>query len=287
MEKPTHRPIQTASSSSSGRIWEQIQIKRSQNPEGEGGFHFEADHTLSLSLVSRPLRYVQSQDGKTHTGLYRQGDFTLTPANLPFFARWEGQEDYLQIRLKAQFVRDVALETLNQNCDRLELRPEFRKRDPHIEAIGSMLLAELQHPPSKGKLYIDSLATVLAVNLLRQFATIKAQQPVYEGGLPQRHLRQVLDYIDAHLSQDINLIDLAQLLDMSQFHFSHLFKQSLGISPYRYLIQQRIERAKVLLKQSDRPIMDIALECGFSSHSHLSKQFRQLTGITPKAYRSR
>jgi transcriptional regulator GlxA family with amidase domain len=55
---------------------------------------------------------------------------------------------------------------------------------------------------------------------------------------------------------------------MSQFHFSHLFKQSIGTAPYQYLLQQRVERAKQLLKQTERSIMDIALECGFNSHSH-------------------
>ena len=83
----------------------------------------------------------------------------------------------------------------------------------------------------------------------------------------------------------IKLADLAQLLDMSPFHFSRLFKRSIGMTPHQYLSQQRVERAKQLLKKSDRLIIDIALECGFSSHSHLSKQFRQITGITPKAYR--
>jgi AraC family transcriptional regulator len=104
--------------------------------------------------------------------------------------------------------------------------------------------------------------------------------------LPQRQLLQVFDYIHAHLERDIKLADFAGLLGMSQFHFSHLFKQSIGTSPHQYLLQQRIDRAKQLLKQTERSIVDIALECGFSSHSHLSKQFRQLTGITPKRYRS-
>ncbi len=72
---------------------------------------------------------------------------------------------------------------------------------------------------------------------------------------------------------------------MSQFHFCHLFKKALAVTPYQYLLTQRIERAKQLLKQTEQPIMDIALQCGFNSHSHLSKQFRQITGITPTAYR--
>ncbi|MDJ0621078.1 MAG: helix-turn-helix transcriptional regulator [Calothrix sp. MO_192.B10] len=91
--------------------------------------------------------------------------------------------------------------------------------------------------------------------------------------------------MDAHLDREIKLADLAQLVDMSQFHFGRLFKQSLGLSPYQYLLQQRVERAKQLLKQTDKSIMDIAFDCGFNSHSHLSRRFRQLTGMTPKAYR--
>ena len=133
---------------------------------------------------------------------------------------------------------------------------------------------------------IFQVTLILAVNLLRNHATTKPQLPIYEGGLPQRQLMQVLDYIDAHLGQNLKLENLAQLLDMSQFHFSRLFKQSMGLAPYQYLTQQRVERAKQLLKQTDQSIVNIALHCGFNSHSHLSKKFRQITGMTPKSYRT-
>jgi AraC family transcriptional regulator len=152
--------------------------------------------------------------------------------------------------------------------------------------MGMMLLAELQQENLGGRLYIESLTNVLAVHLLRQYSAIKPRLAIYEGGLPERQLVVVLEYINEYLEQDIKLADLAQLLGISQFHFSYLFKRSLGKSPYQYLLQQRIERSKQLLKQTDKSIMDIAFLCGFNSHSHLSKQFRQLTGITPKAYRA-
>ena len=229
--------------------------------------------------------YLQTQDDKTHTGLYRQGDMLITPANTPLFVRWEGEENCLKIQLSAEFLKNVASQTWEKDSDRLELIPTFQFRDPQLEGIAKMIFTEFQHSLAGNRLYVDSLANILAVNLLRQYATTKPKLPIYEGGLPQRQLMQVLDYIDAHLAQNLKLENLAQLLDMSQFHFSRLFKQSLGISPYQYLIQQRVERAKQLLKQTDKSIVDIAFDCGFNSHSHLSKQFRQFTGMTPKAYR--
>jgi AraC family transcriptional regulator len=266
--------------------WEHIQVEQFQRPPGEGRFYSGDAHVISLSLAPRPVRLLQIQGDQTYTGMYRQGDVSITPAKVPFFARWDSEDCYLQIRLAAQFVQRVASETLGQDADRLELYPEFRTRDRQIEAIATMLLTELQQGRLGNRLYIESLANVLTVHLCRQYAATKPLLPVYEGGLPQRHLQQVLDYINDHLDQDIKLTDLAALPDMSPFHFSRLFKQSIGSSPYQYVLQQRIERAKRLLRQTDQPIIDIAFQCGFNSHSHLSKQFRHFTGATPKVYRA-
>lgn len=265
--------------------WEKVRVEQFLNPPGDGNCHFEDCHTLFMSLSSRPIPYLQSQDGKTYGGLYCQGDMLITPANMPLFVRWEGHENCLQIQLTTEFMQNVARETFPRNGDGLQLRPEFQIRNSPIEAIAMMLLAESQQGTSSSQLYFDSLANVLAVNILQHYATTKPLLPVYEGGLPPQQLQQVLDYIDAHLDQNLKLENLAGLLDMSQFHFSRLFKQSLGHSPYQYFIQQRVERAKRFLKQTERSIADIALACGFNSHSHLSKQFRQVTGMTPKAYR--
>lgn len=262
-----------------------IQLEHLQFPPGEDTAYSKDSHTLFVNLTPRPIQYRQTQDGKTHTGLYRHGDFTLTPADVPFFARWEGTENCLQIQLSDRFLRSVAQETLAGNSDRLTLVPTFQRRHGQPEAIATLLLTELQHQQPGGSLYLDSLANVLAVQLLRHHSTTQSPLPTYEGGLSPHQLSRVLDYIDAYLEQDLKLADLAGLLTMSPFHFSRLFKQSLGISPHQYLIQQRVERAKRLLKQTDQPIIDIAFECGFNSHSHLSKLFRQVTGMTPKAYR--
>jgi AraC family transcriptional regulator len=263
-----------------------LRVELLHNPPGEGDFQDETAHTLFVSVAARPLPYLQRQDGKTYRGVYRPGDMLITPAQTPLFVRWEGEENCIKIQLGAEFLQRVAAEVLTTGGDRFQLRPDFQVRNGQLDAIARLLYTEAQQPALGNPLYQDSLANALAVHLLRHHATTTPQIPTYEGGLPPHHLRKILDYIEAHLDQEIRLETLAQLLKMSQFHFSRLFKQSIGLSPYRYLIQQRIERAKSLLSHTDQSIVDIALSCGFNSHSHLSKQFRQVTGITPKAYRT-
>lgn len=237
--------------SSRNQGWENILVEQFQQPTGEARGDYSHEHVIYLSLVRRPVPLVQIQGGKTYAGLYGKGDISITPAMTPFFARcarWERDDHYLQIRIASLFIQSVAREALDKNPDSLELIPEFQTRDPQLEAIGMMLLSELKQENLGGRLYIESLTNILAVHLLRRYVAAKPRLTIYEGGLPQRQLLQVLEYIEEHLDQDIKLADLAALLGMSQFHFSHLFKQSIGTPPYQYLLQQRIERAKQLLK---------------------------------------
>ena len=271
--------------SSQAQGWDNILVEQFQHPPGEEKSHFSEEHAICLSLAPRPVRLLQIKGGKTYVGLQSKGDISLTPAKISSYFRWESDDSCLHIRIASQFIQKVARETIATDPAQLELRLEFQTRDPQLEAIGMMLLAELKQESLGGSLYIESLSNVLAVHLLRQYAAPKYRLIVYESGLSERQILQVVEYVNDHLNQDIKLADLSALLGISQSHLSHRFKQSIGMTPYQYLLQQRIERAKQLLKQSDRSIMDIAFLCGFSSHSHLSKQFRQLTGMSPKTYR--
>ncbi|WP_299492415.1 AraC family transcriptional regulator [Acaryochloris sp. IP29b_bin.137] len=247
-----------------------------RNDTGADAWSYPNEHTLGLFLSPRPFKFSHRQEGRTHAGLYSKGDLLITPADTRLATQAEGDVHIVQMRLQDSFLRRVAGETLGQDGDRIQLVPAFQTRDAQIEVIATMLLTELQGESFGRNLYVDSLANVLAVHLLRHHGTNRPELPAYEGGLPQRQLLRVLDYIDAHLGNEITLADLAALVDISQFHFGRLFKQSLGRSPYQYLMLQRLERAKTLLKHTDRPIVEIALECGFNSHSQFGRKFRQM-----------
>lgn len=111
-----------------------------------------------------------------------------------------------------------------------------------------------------------------------------ARSPV-RYGLPPWRLQRALDHIEQNLSRAIRLGDLAAATRLSPHHFSALFRESTGFSPYRYVLLRRVERAKVLLRDSSLGVLDIGLCVGFSDQSHFSKVFRRITGVSPGAYR--
>ncbi|MBD2100411.1 helix-turn-helix domain-containing protein [Leptolyngbya sp. FACHB-261] len=97
--------------------------------------------------------------------------------------------------------------------------------------------------------------------------------------------QQAIDYIHTHLDRDLSLAGIAKVINISPTYFASLFKSAMGISSYQYVIQQRVERAKLMLSKTDLTIAEIASQVGFSSQSHLTQQFKRFTETTPKQVR--
>ena len=106
-------------------------------------------------------------------------------------------------------------------------------------------------------------------------------------GLSRRALNRACSYIAENLGERFTLDDLARQAGVSRFHFARLFRVSTGDSPMAYLLKSRIERAKQMLLQDDRPVCEIAAVLGFCDQSHLTRTFRRLTGLTPREFARR
>ena len=109
--------------------------------------------------------------------------------------------------------------------------------------------------------------------------------PEWKGGLPPRVLRRVQEYVEAHLSEDLELGQLARTAGLSLHHFARAFKTSAGVPPHQFVLQRRLSRARDLLTSTDRPIADIAIAAGFSDQSHLARRFRESFAVSPIAFR--
>lgn len=217
------------------------------------------------------------------------GDTAIIPAGSSWAVRAEGLEmpNMLLLYLRPLFVRSAAGEL--DFSHEAGLTPQIGFRDKHICHVAMSLLHELNEANVVGRLYADSLATGLAIQLVRNYSSLKDVH-VGHGGMAPHKLRKAIALIDHHLSDEeegrVALRTVARAVRMSYFHFSRAFKQSMGMTATNYIAERRIERAKKMLEETELPISEIALRSGFSSQSHFTTAFRRLAGATPKAFRA-
>ena len=133
--------------------------------------------------------------------------------------------------------------------------------------------------------YLEALSGVLAHELSRVNDEVGCAPKVNRGGLASWQKRVVVGYIEEHLREPVSLLKLAELARLSQHHFCRAFKQSFGIPPHQYLVQRRMEIAKLLLAGRTNSVTDIALSLGYAQTSSFSSPFRKATGWTPTVYR--
>ena len=263
--------------------WKGLTFTHYCHPPHKTVEHCLLQHSLVITDPKSCFKAERCLDGKFKHYAHGNGRVDVIPAFLNHWTTWEQEIEFSVIAICPTVLNQAAQQR------EIELIPQFAIADPVIQQLALALKTEIQTGCLSGRLYGESLGTALATRLVQNYA-LSQPSPLLENkasGLPRSQLKRVIDYMKANLAQDLSILDLATLTSMSKSHFSRSFKQSVGIAPYRYLMQQRVERAKQLLKQQAISISDIALECGFANQTHLTKVLRQMTGVTPKAYQKR
>ena len=140
---------------------------------------------------------------------------------------------------------------------------------------------DIEHSQEAAKTSIDRAASLLQAQMRYGGSQRQEQSPA----LLAWQVRLVESYIEAHIDQQILVANLSELVDLSEAHFSRAFRLTYGEPPHACIIRRRVELAAQLMLAGREPLSEIALRCGFHDQAHLSKQFRQLTGETPAAWR--
>lgn len=158
--------------------------------------------------------------------------------------------------------------------------------DPGITAVYRQFLLGNDWQQPANHLTLSAASSLLLTHLIQHYSNVQWRLPTVTGGLAPATLRNVLAYIEAHLAHPITLSDLASEAALSDFHFARMFRQSMNMAPHQYVMQRRMALAQNLVCYSSRSLSDIAMACGFSSASHFSNRFKQVTGKTPTQLRA-
>lgn len=261
--------------------WTKIQLALYRQPSYRIPEHYSPHHVICIN-AGTTVTLQQTVDGQSQTIDSVLGDIGIYPANLWQTFYWYQEAEFLQLYLEPILLNQLGAEVYGK--DSIELIPQLTSCfDPLIYQIAITLKTTLDDGISS-KLYSDSMANALAVHLLYRYSTYKSSIQHYTGRLSHQQLRQVINYIDEYLDQDLSLAELASLTQLSPYHFARLFKQSTGIAPHQYHIRCRVERAKQSLLARKGSIAEVAQVVGFASQGHLNYHFKRVVGVTPKAF---
>ena len=171
---------------------------------------------------------------------------------------------------------------MDLDSDPIELVEHQGSTDPTLHHIGIALRAGVQSGAALDRMYGEGLSTALAAHLLREYGAAVLEPKRQYGGLPRAKLVRALEYIQDQLDTDLTVSGIAQAVDLSPYHFTRLFKESTGQSPYQYVVEARVRKAKELLTTGKFTISEAAFHVGFADQSHLTRQFKRVFGLPPK-----
>jgi AraC family transcriptional regulator len=249
-----------------------------------GDFDFAMPkHAISVAFAPHERVTWSVDGGKPQTTTLPAGSVFIYSSREFVWHQREKESEYINLRLEPEIINQLADD--NGISTPIELEHRIIFPDPTILHIAQMLKSEVVNGGLAGNLYVESLRNLLAVHLLRSYGGVSEKSPPQSGVIDTLKLKQIQDYIEENLTEELAIANLAALVPMSEFHFARTFKTLTGEPPHRYILERRIERAKVLLKVTRFSMAEIAYQVGFSNPSHFTAQFRKFLGVTPKHFR--
>ena len=248
-----------------------------------GKFNTISDCLMVLHR-SGPVDVTFKIDGRAFPRRVPRGGVFFLPAGRECDVSLHASLDTIHIYLRAELFTEW---NAGQLAPQSDLAPLFGERDVILEHLAGAIGEAVRDNLSRSSLFVEPIAQAMASRFL---AINGRRDPVHErlrrpNQLSNKQLQRIRDFVEANLDTDIRLNAMAGVCGLSTEYFVRLFKNSVGVSPYQYVIGLRVDRAKHLLCEQTQSLSEIALQCGFSHQEHMTRMFRRLTGQTPGRYR--
>ena len=246
-----------------------------------------AEHHILVNLRDPP-QHVENWRGDTHRDyLINRNDVAVTPAGLASGWRWHGRSHCIVITIDPEALSRFAEKDLGLILTPKQLIDEPQRHDLDLSFAAQQLYEALATKAQGSDVLYEALARVFVVKLLRGYAEERASVTDPTAEFSASRYKSVLDYIAQNIAKSIGVEDMASAAGMSTSAFARVFKAAVGDTPHQFLSRYRIERAQDMMRDFDRPLIDVALACGFADQPHLGRVFKKVTGETPRAWRTR
>ena len=246
---------------------------------------------LRIGLLRNHVYKLESRSGSMWTTRsYPPGSGYIEPpgSSRPF--RWNSRDQpRIAVRtlyLPQQVLSSAAIELQRAGSHRLDRTLEIPfLDDPHLANFSAAVISAVR--AGAPEFYAQAAAQWIAAHLLiGPSKSVEWRQSLVRDPISDHRLIRVLEYINAHLYDRLDLRALSNEAGISTFHFAALFKRAVGTTPHRHVLHLRMEAAKSMLRETDKSTLGIALTCGFGSASHFASSFRRHFSQTPSEYRS-
>jgi len=211
---------------------------------------------------------------------YAAGDLALCDRHL---GEWVGLMNVHHLQLG---ISDAALMACSDGAyGEVELRASRKFADPRLSAMVAAVHEEMVAGFPSGRLFLDSVEQAMAVTLVNGHAVRHRPVQFSRGGLGSARLRRIKELVHAKMEDDLSLDEMAQAVGLSTAHFARMFRKSTGETPHQFVLRQKLERAKGMLRAPDARVLDVAIACGFKTQQHFAQVFRDVWGVSPTEYR--
>jgi len=211
---------------------------------------------------------------------YTAGDLARCERHV---GEWVGLMNVPHVQLG---ISDAALMASSDEAyGEVELHPSFKFANPRLRALVAAAHAEMVAGFPSGRLFLDSVEQAIAVALVKDYAVRHRPVEIYRGGLGAGRLRRIKELVEAKMEDDLSLDEMAQSVGLSTAHFARMFRKSTGETPHQFVLRQRIDRAKAMLRAPYARVLDVAVSCGFKTQQHFAQVFRDVCRVSPTEYR--
>jgi AraC family transcriptional regulator len=251
----------------------------SPDPETEPRHWIRHDQAFAMMLRPGSIEWG-SKRSSLETFDYTAGDLALCDRHV---GEWVGRMNVSHLQLG---ISDAALMACSDGAyGEVELRASRKFANPRLSALVAAAHAEMDAGFPSGRLFLDSVEQAMAVTLVNSHAVRHHPVQFSRGGLGSARLRRIKELVHAKMEDDLGLDDMAQAVGLSTAHFARMFRKSTGKTPHQFVLRQRLERAKGMLRARDARVLDVAIACGFKTQQHFAQVFRDVWGVSPTEYR--